>query len=80
MAGEHGNYEKSEERDPVLRIGDGKSAHGRQEIKIERQHSREGHKHGNGDAPYGGNSQNGEQKSERHGGGINRQCMSIENR
>ena len=70
MARKHGNDEKSEERDPILGIGDGKSAHGRQEVEIEREHGHDGHKHGNGNAPYGGNGQNGEQKSERDRGGI----------
>ena len=55
MAGQHGDHQESEKRDPVLRIGDGEAADGRQEIIIEREHGHYGHEYRNGDAPHGGN-------------------------
>ncbi len=56
MAGQHGDHQKSEERDPILRVGDRESADWRQEIIVEREHCHYGHENRNGDAPYGGNS------------------------
>ncbi len=55
MAGQHGDNQKGEKRNPILGIGDGEPADGRQEIIVEGEHCHYGHENGNGDAPYGGN-------------------------
>ena len=55
MAGQHGDNQEGEKRNPILGIGDGEAADGRQEIIVEGEHCHYGHENGNGDAPYGGN-------------------------
>jgi hypothetical protein len=55
VAGQYRDNQKGEKRNPILRVGDGEAANGRQEIIVEREHCYHGHEDGNGDAPYGGN-------------------------
>ena len=70
FAGGDGGDEEGEERDPVLRIGDGECADRRQEIIIEREGRGDRHEDGLPQAPEGGDPENSEQKSERDGGGL----------
>ncbi len=69
-AGDERGGEKAEERDPVLRIGDGELSDGRQKEEIEGERGGDGSKRGFGQAPGAGDQQHQQQISETNRGGI----------
>ncbi len=70
LAGNDGSEQKGEERNPVLRIGDGEGANRRQEKEVVGQGGDDGKKNRATQSPGGGNHQHGEQECESGGTGI----------
>ena len=70
FAGDAGGDEKGEERDPVLRIGDGEGSDGGKKIIIEGERGEHGEKDGEAKSPIGGDPQDHQEESQGHGGGV----------
>ena len=70
LAGDAGSYQKSEQRDPVLRIGDGEGSDGRKKIIIEGERGQHGEKNGEAKSPVRRDPQHHQQKCQCHGSGI----------
>ena len=62
--------EKSEQRNPVLRVGDGEGSNRRKKIIIEGERGEHRQKNGEAKSPVRGHPQHHQQKSQRHGGGV----------
>ncbi len=79
IAGHQRRHQKGEQRDPVLRIGDGESPDRRQKEKIERRRGADRHHHRVAQAPVGRGQQHRYQKHQRDGGVIDVQ-LEIDSR
>ena len=69
-AGDERGGEKTEERDPVLRVGDGELSDGRQKEEVESERGGEGGERGFDESPGAGEQQDQQQICEADRGGI----------
>ena len=78
IAGQDRSRQERHERDPVLRVRNRKCPHGRQEKIIVGQRRGQRHEHGNPKSPQSGNTEDGKQIGERHGGRIEPVRLLVE--
>jgi hypothetical protein len=77
-AGEDGGGEKGEEREPVLRVGDGERADRRQEEEVVSRGGGKRDDDGVTQTPLGGENEDEEQKGERDGGGVDVKPAAVD--
>ena len=68
IAGDDGDGQKGEERDPVLRIGDGQCPNRRQKEEIEGEHRHDGHDDRDTKPRHRGGAEHDQEQRQRHGG------------
>jgi hypothetical protein len=70
IAGNHRGDQERNQRDPVLRVGDGKGPDRWQEVEIERQHRHHGDANRDAKTADGGDAEHDEQQRQRDRGGA----------
>ena len=70
FAGDAGGDEKSEESDPVLRIGDGEGSDGRKKIIVEGERGHDSEKNGEAKSPVSRDPEDHQEKGQSDGGRV----------